>query len=179
MRFFKRGFTIIEFIIYIGITSILLIATLTFAFVIINDQIKQSRIMEVNNIGSFVIGKIAYYTTRADSVDAATNYNTNPGKLVLNNGANPQITFDTYAKTLQLNGGNVEIIKLRMKIGTGTAVDITSDKVSVTNFTLTNASGSGGTTVQVNLTVSSVNPSATNIYAAENYWNNAFTLRKK
>lgn len=172
-----RGFTLIELIVYICLTSIVLMSSLSISFLIINDQIKESVIAEVNGNGEFVIEKIAYLAKRAGAVNAETIYNANPGKLVLDYAVNPQITIDTYDKQIVLNGAAVTIKKLRFKQGAGAAVDLTSDRVNVANFSLINLSGLNSVSIEADLSLESVNPSSSAAYASENSWSVPVTLR--
>lgn len=175
----QKGFTLIEFIIYIGIVTLVLIASLTFAWTLINDQIKQERLIEVNDNGSFVLEKISYYTKRAASLDAQTIYDINPGKLVLNYSSNPQVIIDTYQKEVTLGEISTTIIKLRIKIGAEPAIDIISDKINVTNFIITDLSNASAVTLKIDLSLEAVNPSKSKTYEAQNSWTTSFTLRKK
>ncbi|MFA5076491.1 MAG: prepilin-type N-terminal cleavage/methylation domain-containing protein [Patescibacteria group bacterium] len=175
----QRGFTLIEFVIYIGIVTFVLIASLTFAWTIINDQIKQGNLIEVNYHGGFIMQKVLYYSQRASTVDAQTVYNTNPGKLVLNYPTNPQIVIDTYQKQITLGGNPVTITKLRFQEGVSTAIDLTSDEVTVNNFSITNLSTANVTTFRVDLDLEAVNPSGSKTYEAQNAWTISATLRQK
>jgi len=177
----SAGLSLIEYVIYIGIVALVLVASITFAWVIINDQTKQTAIYEVNEDGNLVLDKVSNYLQRADNIDSTTIYSTNPGTLVLNFDTNPQITFDTYQKIVTLGDETVTTTKLRMQEGVAAAVDITSDKVDVTNFVIediTNTPLGGTTTVQIYLTLSSVNPSSSKAYDSENSWTITSTPRK-
>ena len=173
-----RGFTLVEFLIYIGMVTFVLISSITFAWILINDQTKSESLAEVNDNGSFILNKISYYTKRVDTIDNQTIYDTNPGKLVLNYASNPQIIFDTYQKQVTLGDIAVNITKLRMKEGVNPAVDITSDRVDVTNFIITDFSKTGATTIKVDLTLETVNPSKSKAYEAQNSWTTSITIRK-
>lgn len=175
----KTGFTLLEIMLYIGITAIMAMVCFSFFFRIIKDKTKQERIAEVEETGQFVLRKMTYYTRRANTVGATTVYNVSPGTLVLTYVANPQVTFDTYQKQITLAGSPIMITKLRIKVGAGAAVDITSDKLNVTNFLLKNLSNAGATTVEINLALEAVNPVNAKMYEAKNSWTTSVTLRKK
>jgi len=174
----RRGFTLIEFIIYIGLATFFIVASLNFVWMIIGDEIKQERLSEVNDGGVFILKKITYHVQRADEVDTQTVFDTHPGKLVLNTTGG-QITLDTYQKSIALGSAVVAITKLRMIEGLNPAVDLTSDKVDAKNFTVNNFSASGVTTIRINLTLESVNPTGGATYEAENSWTTSATIRKK
>jgi hypothetical protein len=173
------GFTLLEFIIYIGLVTFVLAASVVFAHTLIDDQAKQELLIEVNEDGGFVLDKLSYYIQRADSVDAQTVYNTSPGKLVLNFFDGSKVIFDTFQKQITLGDSTVNVTKLRMQRGTDPAVELVSDKITVTNFAITNLSSAGATVLKINLSLAAVNPSNSQTYAAQNSWTTSATLRKK
>ena len=80
-----------------------------------------------------------------------------PGVLIVND--DELITFDTYEKTVTFGEQLVDIRKLRMTQGLNDPVDISSDHVDITNFQIADMSQADGPeTVQVEITVSSINP---------------------
>lgn len=168
-----------EFIMYICITGIMLVSSVSIAFMIINNQIKQSIVSEINDNGNFAINKISYLTKRASAINAQTIFNVNPGKLILDFTGEPQITIDTYQKQIIANGTNINILKLRMKQGSSPAIDLTSDKVHVTDFLLTDLSGTYADSVSIYLTLQSINPSNSAIYASQKSWGVSLTVRKQ
>jgi len=174
-----KGFTLIELIIYLAIIAIVLTASISFAWVLINDQIKLHAITELNDNAHFVMDKFVYHAKRAIEIDAQTVFDSNPGKLVLNYHTNPQITIDTYTKQITVGDQTVNITKLRLKHGADPAQDITSDEVNVTNFTITNLSNPNAKTIQVALNMEKVNPSSHKIYEAQNSWTISLTPRTR
>lgn len=175
----QKGFTLIELIIYLAIVAIVLTASVSFAWVLINDQIKQQAITEINDNAHFVMDKFVYHTKRSIEIDAQTIFDSNPGKLVLNYFTNPQITIDTYRKEITMGDATVLITKLRLQHGTDPAQDLTSDEINITNFTVTNLSNPNAKTVQVDLSMEKVNPSNHKIYEAQNSWTISLTPRTR
>ncbi|NQT50352.1 prepilin-type N-terminal cleavage/methylation domain-containing protein [Candidatus Kuenenbacteria bacterium] len=175
----RKGFTLIEIIIYLGIVTVLLTACLSFAWVIINDQIKQEQLTEVNDAGTFVLDKITYHSKRANAINAQTLYDLNPGKLILNYVSGPQITIDTYEKQITLGDTQTTITKLRLQHGSDPAVDITGDKINVTNFTISDLSNANAYTIQIEFAIETVNPTNSKTYEAQNSWTTSVTLRKR
>lgn len=174
----RQGFTLIEYVIYIGIVAIVLTSALSFAWMMINDQIKLEKVINLNTGGSLVLQNVAHYVQRADSIDPLTLYGNPKGRLVLNYSTNPQVTFDIYQKQVTL-GDSVETInKLRMTEGASPAVDLTSDNVTVNRFIVSDASKTGSTTLDIILDLGDVNPSRAYAYEADNIWTISVTLRK-
>jgi len=173
-----KGMTLIEMLIYIGIVSLVLVVSISYAWTVIRDQHKQQLEAEVNYVGNFVIDKIIYSTTRAQSFGANV-YGSNPGKIVLNYASDPAITIDTYSKAITLGDKTINITKLRLaELGIATN-DLTSDRVNVTNFLVTNLSTAGTQTVKIDLTVSAVNPENLKQYEATKSWSVTATIRAK
>ena len=175
----KTGFTLLELIIYIGISTIVIMATFSFFFMLVGDKIKQERITHVDNMGQFILKKISYHTKRAAAIDLTTAYHASPGKLVLNYIANPQIIFDTYQKQIMIGGAPVTITKLRMKTGLNPADDLTSDEVTVVNYAIENVSNGGSIAAQINLTLQSVNSGNIKPYEVNYQWSETIALRTR
>lgn len=173
----RPGFTLIEFIIYIGIVAAVLTASVTITWRLINDQIKLAAIDAVDYAGSFVLNDMAYQGKRAASVNAGTVFDIHPGTLIFDFPAQPDITYDTYQKQITVGDTMVNISKLRRQAGTDPPEDMTSDGVNVTNFLVTDLSGSGPETVKINLSIEAVNPGGSRAYSAENTWSTTVTIR--
>lgn len=174
----ESGFTLIEFLIYIGLVAIILSATVLFAWVLINDQIKHSNITTIESTGEFILNAIEYHVQRADSLDALTVYGSNPGRLVLNYLSNPWINFETYQKQISQGGQIFPITKLRFHEDGSTQIDMTGDNVVVSNFVIHDRSVGGVIAIEVDLTLDMVNTSGSQVFDATNSWARTVTLRK-
>ncbi|MDP4008574.1 MAG: prepilin-type N-terminal cleavage/methylation domain-containing protein [Candidatus Peregrinibacteria bacterium] len=136
----NKGFTLIELIIYVAIASGVLVSVITFAWAVIGSGVKVDVSSELTQNGRFVLEKITQEIHAAeDVVIGSSTFGVSPGVLTLDlSGPNTDVVFDTYAKDVTVGGQVISITKLRMQDGTDPAVDITSDKVNLTNFVLTN-----------------------------------------
>ena len=173
----QPGFTLVEYVIYIGLVAVILVAMVSYSWVLINDQTKIERFAEANDTGAYVLEKIAYDTRRAGSIGVNTVYGANPGKLVLSFSSGPDITYETYQTVVYLGDTPVTITKITRQEGVGLPEDITSDNTTVSNFVLTNLSKTNATTVAIDLTIASLNPDSSKTYEAENSWSSSITLR--
>jgi hypothetical protein len=173
----QKGFTIFESIIYVVITSIVVLSLISITWTFINNHTKEKIVMEVNNNASFILDKINYYTNRAATVDNSTVYDANPGTLVITFPTDPQLTINTYAKEVTFGDQAVNITKLQLTQG-GSSYDLTSDFVTVDNFVITDLSGSLDTTVQIELTLS-YPITSTRIYEYEKSFTSSTTINKK
>lgn len=176
-----HGFTLIEFVIYIGLVTIIVGASVTFAWMLIDDQIKQSRLLEVEDSAQFVLQTIGREFKRAESVNAASVYAINPGILQLDSTEDRDVRFFVQPVTLNVGGTEIVINKLYRRWldqGQDTA-DLTSDNVDVTDFVLTNLTSGTVQIVKVDLTLRSVDPGeADHVFGAQNSWSAAFTNRR-
>ena len=121
-----KGYTLIEFIIYIGLATVVLLSSLSFGWMILQDEIKQNVIAEVSYNSNFVQNKLLYHAKRANEIDAETTYGINPGVFVLNFPNTDQITIDTYNKDVMLGASEQSITKLRFTEGSDPSLDLTS-----------------------------------------------------
>ncbi|MFH1142361.1 MAG: hypothetical protein ABIH67_02790 [Candidatus Uhrbacteria bacterium] len=173
----QRGFTLLEYVIYIGIVTMVLISMIDFAWLLLNDQAKQEITADINDLGTHSLDQITYYTHRASSISSATVLNINPGKLVLSFSTGPDVIFETYPETIMIGNTPVMITKLRMEEVGVNQVDLTSERVNVTNFVITDLSGTEATTINIDITFESVNPEENKVYESENSWSTTITTR--
>ncbi|HAZ28257.1 MAG TPA: hypothetical protein DCY48_00570 [Candidatus Magasanikbacteria bacterium] len=173
----RAGFTLLEFVIYIGMTTMVLVSLLSFTWSILHNRAKQAALMEVNNSGNFALEQMLYYTRRASTIGSDTIYGTDPGKLVLTSNTNPTVTIDTYQTSVALGETIVPITKLRLQHGSATPIDITSDRVHVASFILANLTSDTLPTVQITLHLEAANPSNSVFYEAEKTFVTSATLR--
>lgn len=160
----KKGFTLIEIIVYIGIVAIVLTSALTFTWNAMKDQTKQAVLSEVYYNYDFASSKIIYYAERANNFDVSSIYGTNPGKLVINYSSNPQVTIDTYQKEVLLGDQTITITKLRLNENGVATNDLTSDLIDVTNYTISSLSLPNSDTFQITLGLEYINPSDSTQY---------------
>lgn len=173
----KSGFTLLEFVLYIGLTAAILISLLSFTWNILQNYAKTTTLIEVNNNGNFALEQMVYYTRRASTIGSGTVYTTHPGKLTLTFPTDPTVTIDTYQKNITVGDTPLTITKLRLQHGSTTPTDITSDKIQVTNFTLTNLTNNSLPTIRFSLNLQAVNPSNSTFYEAEKTFITSATLR--
>lgn len=155
----SKSFTLIELIIYIALVALVAIVAISFAWNIINARIKNEARQEVQQNLRFGLEKITQAIRVADDVSLPDSiFDVSPGKLTLvYPGKN--ITFDIAAKTINLGGQDVEIHKLRITDGLGDPENLTSNKVDITNFMLTNLTrDSEPKNIKIKLTIKYVNP---------------------
>jgi prepilin-type N-terminal cleavage/methylation domain-containing protein len=155
-----KGFTMIELIIYIAIASIMLVTVVGIGINLSVANQKSQAKREVYMNTRFVMAELADMVRGADDIIlSGTTFGSNPASLALAYPSGNNVLFSVYAKNVTVAGNTVSINKLSMKSGTDPFTDITSDKVTVTDFTLTNLTrGTSRKNINIQLTLSKVNP---------------------
>lgn len=175
----NKGSTLIELIIYTALVSLIAVVVIGFAWNIINARIKNEVYQEVEQNLRFGMEKITQAIREADDISTADSiFNVSPGKLTLEY-PNKDMIFDVSAKIINIGGQNVEIHKLRIKDGNNDPKDLTSNKVDIINFKLTNLTrGSEPKNIKIDLTIRHVNPTQNLKWAAEILSETTASIRK-
>lgn len=154
-----KAFTLIELIIYIAIVAIVLVSAIRILWDVIGGSVRVSSSTEIAYSARLVLDNVTRAGRGANDVlTASSTFGTHPGVLVFSNTGG-DITFDTATKSVTVGDQSVIIRKLRMKTGVGLPIDLTSDKVDVTNFVVKNMTrGTEPKNVKVEVTLVYVNP---------------------
>jgi len=121
----RRGTTLLEVIIYIGIVSFVLLGVTAFAMDFMAARGKATSIQEVDRNGRFALAVIAVDIREATGVNSVTT-----GKLSLARANAPASDPTDY----ELVGGAVQVTR------GSTALPLTNSKVTVTELTFENLS---------------------------------------
>lgn len=155
----NNGFTLVEIIVYIFVVAVILVGVTYYAIDVIGAQTKARSYQEVQQNARFAIKRITQEIRAADDLNEGSSvFGTNPGTLSLVH-QDPTKDPTVFAVT----GGRMTITQ-----GTSGPYYLTSDKVTVTDFTLTNLSVSERTrNIKITLTVEHVNPENRNEFEAD------------
>lgn len=139
----KKGLSIVELIIYMGLLSILLMV-LTDVFVSILDVRKESEaVTVVEQDGNYILARLFYDVSRASSITTPASPGSSTSSLVINVGG---VNY-----TYSLNSGNLQLVN-----NNGTDV-LNSINTTISNPTFLRIGNSGGkNSIQISFTVSSV-----------------------
>lgn len=149
------GFTLVELLLYVGISSAILLATSIFLSVLLESRVKNQTISEVEQQGVQVMQLITQTVRNADLINIPT-IGASGASLSVNNSL-----ASTTPTVFDLSGGVI-----RIKEGTNAVINLTNSKVTVSNlsfFNLSRTSTPG--VVKIIFTLSSVNPSGRNEYS--------------
>ena len=135
----KKGFTLIELVIYIGIASLVIVTATELAVSATRAQTKSQELHEIHMNARLVMNQVALNIKEAEDVFIGlSTFETNPGVIVLDYpGSGTDVIIDTYEKDITIGGQIVTIRKLRIKEGSSDYIDLTNDKIEVINFFLT------------------------------------------
>ena len=122
----RKGFTLMELLIFAAIFSFVVVTFITIFILVTNVQIRESSQAEVNGQSQYLLQQVQYYVERASLVDIPQDTPTSTLKLFL--GVNSQ--DPTY---LTLTGGTVYL----QQTATGTPQALTSSKVTVSSLAFT------------------------------------------
>lgn len=175
----KKGFTLIELVLYIGISSIILLALVNVAWSILHIHTKQGVQIVTSDDGFSGINLISYYAKRAKTINLATTYGNTYDILSLDYGGDdPNIVFDVYNQDIVLGSATTTIKTLRLTKD-GISTDITGNEVTVDLFKIYNYSSLNSTAIYIEIAFSHVNPEQDQIYEAKDYWTTTINFREK
>ena len=126
-----KGFTLIEAVIYFALTSAIIIGILASSYPLFTNTERLSKSVHRDLESAFVFQKVAYLMNQATAIsEPASGASGNTLRLTVN-GSSYQMTLDSSAVVLSVNGG--------------TPVPLTSSRVEITGLTFTRTAGVGGT----------------------------------
>ncbi len=164
----RKGFTLIELLLYVSIASILLLATSAFLFALLESRTKNQTIAEVDQQGIHVIQLITQAARNAETITAPT-VGTSASSLTLD-----VITAASDPTVIDLSSGVIRITE-----GAGSAVELTNSRVTASGLTFQNLSrASTPGTIQIQFTLTYVNPSGRNEYDFTKTFISSATLRQ-
>lgn len=162
----KKGVTLIELVIYIGIAAFVMTTVLTFALNIIDGVAKSVSIQEVEYNSQFAIAKMRLDIQEADSInDASSVFDSDNGKLVLDSGGN----------TIVYELSNQVLTRI---VDTNPSNNITNSKVNITQFRFEDRTVSGESeNIVITITVDYRNPTNAQELETSKTVNTAVTVR--
>jgi prepilin-type N-terminal cleavage/methylation domain-containing protein len=164
----RKGFTLVEMLLYIAILSIIIMAFSSFFFLSYTSRIKAAAIAEVEQQGSQTMSLITQNIRNATSI-ASPTAGVSAGSLTLTEyiGANSPTVFDQSVDTL------------RITEGVATAVNLTSNRIVVSNLSFQNLSRpSTPGVVQIKFTLTHINPSNRGEYIYSKNFTSTASLRQ-
>jgi type II secretory pathway pseudopilin PulG len=161
------GFTLIEFLIYMALTSIVLGAVAIFVTILLQVQAKNNAIVEVEENGVFVNSTLQYYIRNSRSIIT-------PPAAAQGSSLSIEPTSPTDNPTIFSVVNNVLVLKK----GSASDVPISSSAVRVTNIAFQNVStGTSNKSIKYSYTLSHINPSGRNEYSFSKTFNGSVNIK--
>jgi type II secretory pathway pseudopilin PulG len=160
--FMKKGFTIIEFIVYISILSIAIVAMGLVSINVFSVGARTNAIQEVTHNGRFVMHKIGLTINEANSLVAPETQ-----------GQSLHLTFSDPLKDPTIF--DVSDGKLRITEGSGEPIELTTSKVNVDQILFKKVADNS---VKVEINISFYNPQNIPEYEFANFFTSSFFLGK-
>jgi len=164
----KKGFTLIELVLYVGVTSIMLLVIVVFLANLLQSRIKNQTIAEVEQQGIQVMQIITQTTRNAENITAPL-IGTSASSLTLDvlAGANDPTVFDLFEGTVRIAEGN------------SSAVSLTNSRVVVSNLIFQNLSRADTSgIIRIQFTLTHINPENRNEYNYQKIFIGSATLRR-
>ncbi|PIQ77519.1 hypothetical protein COV82_04105 [Candidatus Peregrinibacteria bacterium CG11_big_fil_rev_8_21_14_0_20_46_8] len=150
---YTSAFTLIELIIYVTILSLFVGALSNFYINIRHSTVRTDVASEIQHSAHLALHRITQDVRAADTLVTAT------GNTLAVSTLGTTTTFTTIERTVTIGGEDVTITVLQRTVGAGTPEDLTSNNISVTNFTVENRTrGSERPNVKILLTIEYENP---------------------
>ncbi len=162
----KKGFTLVEMLIYMGLLTIFLAVIGTIFFSIIDLQLESQATSSVSESGRYLLSRISYDVHRAQSITTPASPGLSSPSLVLSIGG---VTY-TYAEV----AGTPAFLQLTA----GGLVDaLTGSDAQISNFSATRVgNASGKNSLKVSFTLESVTTSLSQKHETKDY-STTITLR--
>lgn len=165
----QKGFSLIEMLLYVSISSVILLSLALFASFLISSRIKNESITDVNQQGSQIM-QLATYTIRsARSIDTpAVGATSTSLSMTMPDPLLSPTVFDI------VNG------VVRIKEGAGVAIPLTNSHVTVSSFVFQNISSTSSTDriVRLSFIVDHKNTNGRNENAFTKSFTGSATLRQ-
>lgn len=144
-----RGATVLEFVLYVAIVAIILLAVTQFSAEFVSTQAKATSVNEITHNARFAVARMTAEIRGATGVNVGSStFGSSPGTLSLSMAA-PAADPTIFTLT---NG------RLTVQQGAGSALPLTSDRVEVLEFQVDNVSVTGRTrAVRLHLRLRHVN----------------------
>ncbi len=144
----RKGFSIVELLLYMGLMSILLVLMGQILFAVLEIQLRGQASSDVQQDGEYILARIGYDVRRASAIVVPATPGQAGNTLELTIGGVNYYTYGVSGSNLQLTAG-------------GIAQNLTSFGSAVSNFTVTEVAGAVGVrpSVDVSFTLTSTTTS--------------------
>ncbi|MFH1712098.1 MAG: type II secretion system protein [Patescibacteria group bacterium] len=167
----KNGFTLVETMIYVSIIAVFLVSVVFFALEIVQTSQRARIQLEVDQNIRFAMERMVREIRAADDVNTGSStFGSHPGVLSI---ANDSLALDPTV--FDVSSG-----ALRLKYGSASALELTSDDVVVTNLVFTDFSRSNRTkNIRISMTIEYIKADAGKIYDVSSTRQTSVVIRER
>ena len=163
----KKGFTLIEMLLYLSILSVVVLALSSFLFLAYNSRVKATVIAEIEQQGNQTMSIITQNIRNAQSITTPSS-GSSASSLTLSEYSAP-LSPTVFAQT-----GNI----MQITEGSNAAIAISSNRVVVSGLTFQNLSrASTPGVIRIQFTLNHVNPSNIGQYIYSKTFTSSASLR--
>jgi Tfp pilus assembly protein PilW len=166
-RFNRKGFTLIEFLLYISITSVILTSLSVFLAMTLQSRTKNQTIAEVEQSGAQILSLITQTVRNSQGINSpvAGANSTSLSLDVIDVNQNPTV--------FSLSGSSFQVVE------NATVTPLSYSRVVVSNLNFSNFSrGNTPGTIQIEFTLTRENPSGRNEFDYQKTFIGSAGLRK-
>jgi prepilin-type N-terminal cleavage/methylation domain-containing protein len=144
----KRGFTLVELIIYIAILSVVLLGIVSTMYLVFSARSKAYAVNEVEEQGALIMESMARTIRSADAINSPAIAS-----------SSSTLSVATYDLTKNPTVFDLNANQIRIKEGAASAVVLNNSRLTVSNLLFTNVSRSGTAgVIKIEFTLSYANP---------------------
>lgn len=170
MKFFnsKKGFTLIEMILYVSVCSIMLLSLSTFLTFLLGARVRSQSIAEVNQQGFQVMQMMTSTIRNGRSIQSPSL-----------GGSSSTLSITTGVPVVDPTQFDVSSGTLRIKEGSNSTIALTNSRVTISSLLFENISSASSTEkiVRISFTIDHKNPIGRNEYAFTKIFRGSATLR--
>ncbi|MFC1622915.1 PilW family protein [Patescibacteria group bacterium] len=151
---YKKGFTLVELLLYIGIAGAMMFSLVVFAMTLLQSSVKSQTINEVEQQGTQVMQLVNQTIRNAEGINS-------PAQGVSASSA----SFDVVSAGDDPTVFDLSLGVFRIAEGVGSAIDVTNSRVTVSGLSFHNLSRTDTPgVIRVQFTVTHDNPEGRNEY---------------
>lgn len=163
----EQGFTLIEILLSISITTAMLLLVVSFSFMLIQSRIKNQTVSEIEQQGAQIMQLMLQTIRDADAVITPSTGNTSSFLLIdTSDVLHSPVIFD-------ISGGTIRITE-----GSSSPLSLSNDRVDISNLVFYNTSRSTVTdAVHIQFTLTHTNPRERQEYTYTETFSSGATVR--
>jgi type II secretory pathway pseudopilin PulG len=177
----QSGFTMIEMILYIAMASAVLLTGVQLSWNLMLADASARAKQEVYYGARLMMSEVSEVFREAEDVlVGSSTFGTHPGVLALDYpGSGTDVIIDTYTKNVNGPSGPATIRTVRITQPPSASVDLTSERVDVTNFVVRNYTrGTERKNIKFEISMERLNPGGDLNFAADIDLETALSIRE-